>query len=345
MEIKTCMATRARAYMSPEPIEKIKGIVLHSTGVNQPYVKRVIQPSNDDPNYAEIMADLGENIYHNSWTENNATEICHCALGKNINGEVVCYNCLPYNYQCWGVYHGTKGSFNESHVQFEMMEDDHKDEDYFRKVVETAIDYCAYLCERFELSPSSIVSHYECGQMGYGSKHGDPENWFSDFGYTMDDFRAAVDAKLHPVVIFKKGDKVGLNEGVTTYANGQFMASFVRDGRPLWVMSSDPTKTLITVDETLSAGTGYVRTKDLYLCENQGTITFLAVEEEEMVLKSEYDKVVAEKKELQIAYDNLCKSYDELGEDYDKVRKDHDTLWETTLDYKRTIDKIREIVQ
>ena len=342
MEIKTCMATRARAYMSPEPIEKIKGIVLHSTGVNQPYVKRVIQPSNDDPNYAEIIADLGENIYHNSWNENNATEICHGAVGKNINGEAVCYNCLPYNYQCWGVYHGTKGSFNESHVQFEMMEDAHKDEDYFRKVVETAIDYCAYLCERFELSPSSIVSHYECGQMGYGSKHGDPENWFKDFGYTMDDFRAAVDAKLHPTIIYKKGDKVRLKDGVNTYANGKTIASFVRDADVLYVMASNDTTTMITIDSTLSQGSGWVRTQDIYLIVEDTTPV---PKEEYDALKSAYDSIVSERDGLKSAYDNLCKSYDELAEDYDKVRKDHDTLWETTLDYKRTIDKIREIVQ
>lgn len=344
MRLKTCMLTQNATYQLQRPIN-LKGIVVHSTGCNQRYLKRWVQPSENDEEAYEILADLGKNQYNNSWNDPKQTTIVHYMIGWNLAGETEVYQTLEDNVCCGGVYKGVNGSFNDSHIQFEMLEDDHKDDVYFKDIVNNAIELCAYLCEKYDLPVESIVSHKECGEMGYGSKHGDPENWFKDFGYTMNDFRAAVDAKLHPVVVFKKGDKVGIKEGVTTYYNGATIAEFVRDGRPLWVMSSDKDKTLITVDETLSAGTGWMRTKDLYLCENQGTITFLAIEEEEMVLKSEYDKVVAEKKELQIAYDNLCKSYDELAEDYDKVRKDHDTLWETTLDYKRTIDKIREIVQ
>ena len=334
MTIKTCLLAENDTYKKQRPIN-LKGIVVHSTGVNQRYLKRWVQPSLDDEDYNEIIKDLGKNYNNNSWNRPDQTTIVHYMIGWNINDEVEVYRCLEDNVCCGGCYKGVNGSFNDSHIQFEMLEENHIDDVYFRDVVNHAIDLCAYLCETYNLPVESIVSHYEAGQMGYGSKHGDPESWFKDFGYTMDEFRAAVAAKLEPVVVYKRGDKVGHKEGVTTYYNGNTIPAWVRDGRPLWVVASDPEKTKITADETLQQVTGTVRTKDLYLC---------AVEEE-MIPKSEYDKVVAERDSVREAYDNLCKSYDELGEDYDKVRKDHDTLWETTLDYKAKIDKIREIVQ
>ena len=335
MEIKQCMLTNNITYKAQRPIN-LKGIVVHSTGVNQRYLARWVQPSDDDPNKDAIIADLGKNYNGNSWNNSNCSTIVHCMIGYNKADEVEVYQTMPFDICCGGVYHGVNGSFNDSHIQFEMLEDNHKDEAYFREVVGNGIKLCAYLCKEFGLPVSSIVSHYECGRMGYGSMHGDPENWLKDFGYTMDDFRKAVEEEMASGTVFKKGDKVGLNEGVMTYANGKTIAGFVKDGRPLWVMASDPSRTLITIDSTLSAATGYVRTKDLHLYVEPT---------EETVSKSEYDKIVADKIALQSAYDNLCNSYDELSNDYDTVRKERDTLRETALDLKEKIDKIREIVQ
>lgn len=46
------------------------------------------------------------------------------------------------------------------------------------------------------MSVDNIVSHREAHALGYGSNHGDPDNWWKNFSYTMDMFRAAVKAKL-----------------------------------------------------------------------------------------------------------------------------------------------------
>lgn len=109
----------------------------------------------------------------------------------------------------------------------------------------------------------------------YYDENDDPENWFKDMGYTMDEFRKEVAAMIEPRVQYNRGDVVALNEGVTTYYNRTPMASFVYDGRPLYVLDSDYLLTGITIDPTLSARTGTVNTADIHLREPDGVITFI----------------------------------------------------------------------
>ena len=41
-----------------------EGIVIHSTGRNQPFLKAFIQPTKDNPNYKELLKIIGrENNY------------------------------------------------------------------------------------------------------------------------------------------------------------------------------------------------------------------------------------------------------------------------------------------
>ena len=338
MEIKQCMLTNNITYKAQRPIN-LKGIVVHSTGVNQRYLARWVQPSDDDPNKDTIIADLGKNYNNNSWNKDTVSTIVHCMIGYNKADEVEVYQTMPFDICCGGVYHGVNGSFNDSHIQFEMLEDNHKDEAYFREVVGNGIKLCAYLCKEFGLPVSSIVSHYECGRMGYGSMHGDPENWLKDFGYTMDDFRKAVEEEMGAVTVFKKGDIVGIKPGVTKNINNRELAKWVYDGRDLWVYSSDERQTKITIDKTLNQVTAAMHTSDLYLKES------VSEPESVTVSKEEYDKLVADKIALQTAYDNLCNSYDELSNDYDTVRQERDALRETALDLRGKIEKIREIAQ
>lgn len=48
----------------------------------------------------------------------------------------------------------------------------------------------------FNIPVDNIVSHKEAHALGYGSNHGDPDNWWGNFGRTMNDFRAEVKAGL-----------------------------------------------------------------------------------------------------------------------------------------------------
>lgn len=192
MNIITAYATKNDCYKKAQKMTPA-GIVVHSTGANNPYLKR----------YVDAPDEVGVNQYGNTWNNSAADmgrSVCvHSFIGYDKNGVVRVANILPYNYCCWGVGSGSKGSYNynPAYIQFEMCEDGLTDEKYFAAVRDVAIEYCVYLCKNFNLSVDNIVSHKEAHALGYGSNHGDPDNWWSKHKYTMDMFRAAVKAKLN----------------------------------------------------------------------------------------------------------------------------------------------------
>ena len=164
-----------------------KGIVVHSTGANNPNLKR----------YVDCEAEVGRNVNGNHW--NTATpegrKVCvHAFIGYDKNKQVRVAEILPLDICCWGVGKGSKGSFNYDppHIQFEICEDDLKDEAYYRKAFSVAVQYCAYLCKQFGLTEQQIVSHKEAHSLGYGCNHGDPEHWMKNFSEDMDIFRSRV---------------------------------------------------------------------------------------------------------------------------------------------------------
>ena len=188
MEIITAYATKNPCYKKAAPLTP-KGIVVHSTGANNPNLKR----------YVDSPASCGLNINRNHWNNEGMNVCVHAFIGYDAKGNVSVANILPYNYKCWGVGSGKNGSFNNSHIQFEICEDGLTDSKYFNKVWKVAVEYAAYLCEKFGLNPMGknvIVGHYEAHKLGYGSNHADPGHWFSKHGKTMDDFRKAVKAKI-----------------------------------------------------------------------------------------------------------------------------------------------------
>lgn len=192
MNIITAYATKNDCYKKAQKMTPA-GIVVHSTGANNPYLKR----------YVDAPAEVGVNQYGNHWNNPASVmgrSVCvHSFIGYDKNNAVRVANILPYNYCCWGVGSGSKGSYNynPAYIQFEMCEDGLKDAAYFAAVRDTAIEYCVYLCKEFNISPDKIVSHKEAHALGYGSNHGDPDNWWQYHNYTMDKFRAAVKAKLN----------------------------------------------------------------------------------------------------------------------------------------------------
>ena len=182
--------TESDCYKAGTSIGTVKGIVVHSTGADNNELKRYV----DAPDL------VGTNIYGNHWNQSGIRKMVHAFIGLDKDGNVAIVNTLPYNYACWGVGEGVSGSYNYSpngHIQFEICEDSLTDPTYFNEAVfGAAVQYCAYLCEQFNLSVDSIVSHKEAHSAGYGSNHGDPDHWLIMFGRTMDDFRNAVRNKL-----------------------------------------------------------------------------------------------------------------------------------------------------
>ena len=189
MKLNKLILTKNSCYITGEKI-KVKGIMVHSTGANNPWLKRYVGPNDGK---------LGTNKYGNHWNtfHPEGREVCpHAFIGKLADGSVATYQTLPWNYRGWHC----GGSANNTHIGFEMCEDDLKNPVYFKAAYKEAVELCAYLCKKFNLDPTKngvIIGHYEGHQRGLASNHGDPRNWFSKHNKTMNDFRADVKAAIN----------------------------------------------------------------------------------------------------------------------------------------------------
>ena len=211
-DIITAYAVKNNCYKANKPL-KPKGIVVHSTGANNPKLSR----------YVDAPALVGANAYANHWNapKPGGREVCvHAFIGKDIKNEVKVAQILPYTMQCWGCGNGAKGSYNSTHIQFEVCEDSLNDKRYFELAISAAIEYCAYLCHTFGLDITSIVSHAEAYKKGYASNHSDIDHWLKKFGWTMDKFRNAVQDVYHKLYTDYAAEvckKCGLSPATKSY--------------------------------------------------------------------------------------------------------------------------------
>ncbi|WP_241522686.1 peptidoglycan recognition protein family protein, partial [Geobacillus thermodenitrificans] len=53
------------------------------------------------------------------------------------------------------------GDANNTHIGFEICEDNLTDKTYFNKVYKEAVELCAYLCKQYKLTEKNIIGHYE----------------------------------------------------------------------------------------------------------------------------------------------------------------------------------------
>lgn len=200
MEVKKYYLTKNKCYTNATSISPI-GFMLHSTGANNPSLKRYIQP---DDGY------IGYNKNKNDWNNQAITVMVHGFIGKDKNGLVRAYQTLPYNYKAW--HCGSSG--NTTHVSWEMCEDGLDDEKYFNEVYQAAVDIAYEFCKEFKLKETCIVDHSEGYDLNIASNHGDVKHWFNRFGKTMDDFRADVKKRLN----MKDEDIKTTDTSVSTWA-------------------------------------------------------------------------------------------------------------------------------
>jgi len=159
-----------------------KGIMVHSTGANNPNLKRYVGP--DD-------GLLGKNQYNNHWNQAkpDGRQVCvHGFIGKLADGSIATYQTLPWNHRGWHA----GGDANNTHISFEICEDRLTDATYFNKVYKEAVELCVHLCKLYNLTEKNIIGHYEGYRLGIASNHSDPSNWFPKHGKSMDTFRADV---------------------------------------------------------------------------------------------------------------------------------------------------------
>ena len=165
-----------------------KGIMVHSTGANNPYLKRYVGP-NDGL--------LGKNQYNNHWNQYkpDGRQVCvHAFIGKLANGSIATYQTLPWNHRGWHA----GGTANNTHIGFEICEDGLTDASYFSDIYKEAVDLCVFLCKEFDLTEKDIICHSEGYKLGIASNHADVMHWFPKRGKSMDAFREDVKKALSP---------------------------------------------------------------------------------------------------------------------------------------------------
>ena len=178
----------------------VKGVLWHSTGANNPNLKRYVQPSDNATDKAEWLEKLGVNSYKNDLNHTTNQIGLNAWIGKLADGTVTSVQSMPWDYKPWGCASGPKGSCNNGWIQFEICEDGLKDKTYFEAVYKEACELTAYLCDMFNINPKgtvtvngvkvpTILCHADSHNLGFGSNHGDVLHWFPKFGKDMDDVR------------------------------------------------------------------------------------------------------------------------------------------------------------
>ena len=188
MNLNKCFATNNDCYKTGAKITP-KGVMVHSTGANNPNLKRYVQP--DD-------GKLGTHPHQNHFNvaKPDGRSVCvHAFIGKLADGSIATYQILPWDYRAWHCGSGNKGSGNNTHISFEICEDGLTNKTYFNKVYKEAVELTAYLCDQYGLDPLEdgvVICHKEGSERGIASGHGDVMHWFPKHGKDMNDFRADV---------------------------------------------------------------------------------------------------------------------------------------------------------
>ena len=187
MNLRQQFLTKNNCYITGKKIIP-QGIMIHSTGAANPSLKRYIQP--DD-------GLLGKNVHHNDWNQPMPAgqQVCvHAFIGQLADGTVATYQTLPWDMRGWHCAGGSKGSGNDTHIGFELAEDQLTDPVYFSQVYQEAVELCAMLCKSYGIKPEKpdLICHSEGYALGIASNHGDVMHWFPRFSKSMDTFRADV---------------------------------------------------------------------------------------------------------------------------------------------------------
>lgn len=202
-----CMQKNSTCYKGTSKMTP-KGVLWHSTGANNPNISRYVQPHETDENYEAMLSILGKNRYGNDWNHRDLQKGVNAFIGKLADGTVATVQALPWNFKPWGCGSGSKGSLNNTHMQFEICEDDLNSKAYFDAVYKEACEITAYYCKMYNLDPLGtfvyngvtvpvITTHDESYDLKLGSNHGDPTKWLKKYGKTMDDARRAVAALMN----------------------------------------------------------------------------------------------------------------------------------------------------
>lgn len=174
-----------------------KGLLWHDTGADNPWLKRYVQPADNDPNRDELIKLIGKNTYGNDWEHGGKDKDAglNCWVGKLQDGKVTTLQAGPWTKRPWGCGARKSGySLNDTHIQWEICQDAKHDKAYFADVYEESVQISAYLCKMFKIDPHgiimyrgikvpTIVCHWDSYILGCGSGHGDIYDWDVMYDY------------------------------------------------------------------------------------------------------------------------------------------------------------------
>ena len=191
-----------------------RGVQVHDTGANNPYLKRWVQP--DDGR-------LGVNTNNNSHNKPGGNVCASAYIGKLQDGTVATYQALPWNYRCWlsgscekeytdssGAKKKYKNNANNlGYIGFEICRDNMSSKEYFDEAVRgQSVLLTAHLCMLIGTTPNAIITetpfgpaysvmdHTSLNKVSCASNHSDIGEWLKVFGYTFSDYRAWVQAAM-----------------------------------------------------------------------------------------------------------------------------------------------------
>lgn len=195
MNLRMLLFTKNECYKAGKK-HTPKGIMVHSTGANNPLLRRYVGP--DD-------GLLGVNPNDNHWNTPmpGGRKVCpHAFIGKLKDGSLATYQTLPWDIVGWHSGAGSLGSIksanNTGYIGFEICEDGLTDPIYFGMAYREAVELCGYLCNLYSIKPEKpyLICHSEGNQLGIASNHADVMHWFPRHGKNMDIFRADVKAEM-----------------------------------------------------------------------------------------------------------------------------------------------------
>lgn len=180
-------ATQNGAYRAGRTI-RVEGCVNHSLGVAQPS--------------AEVM--------FGRMDRSDAGWGVNAILGDFHTGEGRILLCMPYDRRPWGVGSGSKGSWNNSRIQWEVCEpaghtyaggtmvgyDVAKNQGYFERMWKLLVAWNVYVAVKLGYGAATVNDHAESYRAGMGSNHADMGQWLPKHGKSMNDLRHEVQAIL-----------------------------------------------------------------------------------------------------------------------------------------------------
>lgn len=178
----TCWMKNSTAYAKNMKLNP-KGIVIHSSGRNMPYLYYYVQPSKSDPEYDFLIKDIGYNKRHNDYNHTHRDYDFHYWIGKRKNGQVVTIMTYPWYLKTW----------NDDFIHIFVCEDDLNNEEYLRDCLNELIYLCNMLCQHFNWDSDKIYDHSEISNLP------DINYWLKRYGYNVQLIRDRVDWLRRPL--------------------------------------------------------------------------------------------------------------------------------------------------